>query len=157
MMQKIINKVLIVVSAVLITSIAGCTQGTEQPNTVPMQSSQVQSSTVGESKIENLAEAARYQTYTAEAFESSKDKKRVLFFHANWCPTCKKAHQEITSESSQIPEDVVIFKTDYDTETQLKKKYTITYQHTFVLVDAQGNEIKKWNGGGIAEVRANTQ
>ncbi len=37
-------------------------------------------------------------------------------------------------------------KTDYDTERELKKKYGVTYQHTFVQVDAQGNQIKKWGG-----------
>lgn len=57
----------------------------------------------------------------------------------------------------QIPAGVVVFKTDYDSSTDLKKKYAITYQHTFVLVDPNGNEIKKWNGGGVAEIIKNTQ
>jgi thioredoxin 1 len=51
-----------------------------------------------------------------------------------------------------LPADVVVFKTDYDTEKELKKKYGITYQHTFVLVDNEGNSIKKWNGGGVKEL-----
>ncbi len=90
-------------------------------------------------------------------FYSSKSQKRVLFFHASWCPTCKIANAEFESRTSEIPEDVIVFKTDYDSESELKAKYGITYQHTFVLVDSDGNEIKKWNGGGIAELMANTK
>ena len=35
---------------------------------------------------------------------------------------------------------------------ELKKKYEVTYQHTFVQVDAQGNMIKKWSGGALADI-----
>lgn len=93
-----------------------------------------------------------YVDYSEKTFESNADKRRVLFFHAKWCPTCKVADSDITQNLSKIPSDVVVYKTDYDTENQLKSKYGITYQHTFVLVDSQGNEILKWNGGGINEI-----
>ncbi|PLX25040.1 hypothetical protein C0580_03440 [Candidatus Parcubacteria bacterium] len=53
----------------------------------------------------------------------------------------------IKSEMSSIPSDLTILKVDYDSETELKKKYSITYQHTLVQVDAQGNQITKWTGG----------
>jgi hypothetical protein len=36
----------------------------------------------------------------------------------------------------------MVFKTDYDTQKELKTKYKITYQHTFVLVDEAGDAIK---------------
>lgn len=97
-----------------------------------------------------------YQEYDQRSFESQSKTKRVLFFHANWCSTCKSANQEFTQNLSKIPTDVTLFKTDYDTEKNLKKKYNITYQHTFVLVDENGNELTKWNGGGINELIANT-
>lgn len=98
-----------------------------------------------------------YVDYSERNFESNADKRRVLFFHAKWCPTCKVADSEITQNLSKIPSDVVVYKTDYDTENQLKSKYGITYQHTFVLVDEQGSEILKWNGGGINEILANLE
>jgi hypothetical protein len=41
---------------------------------------------------------------------------------------------------------VSILKVDYDKETELKKKYGVTYQHTLVQVDKDGNLIKKWSG-----------
>lgn len=100
---------------------------------------------------------SRYVSYSAEGFEDAKDKKRVYFFHASWCPTCKVANEEFSSNPDEIPEDIVLFKTNYDTENDLKKRYGITYQHTFVQVDENGNEVSKWNGGGISELIANVR
>lgn len=96
--------------------------------------------------------SAQYVAYSQEAYEAASTKKRVLFFHASWCPTCKVANEEFMKDAAQLPEDVVVFKVDYDTEMELKKKYGITYQHTFVLVDAEGEAVEKWNGGGVEMV-----
>ena len=104
-----------------------------------------------------MKKESRYMTYSKASFDAAKGKKRVYFFHAPWCPTCRPADSEFQANMDSIPEDVVLFKTDYDSSTDLKRQYGITYQHTFVLVDDQGNEIKKWNGGGIDELVANTK
>lgn len=96
-----------------------------------------------------------YASYTQEAFASSSSLRRVYFFHAKWCPTCKAADAAFRANLNQIPDDVAIFITDYDTEAQLKQRYGITYQHTFVQVDAQGNELSKWNGGDISALLTN--
>jgi thioredoxin 1 len=101
--------------------------------------------------------STRYVPYSQSEFERATDKKRVYFFHASWCPTCKVANIEFSNEAESIPEDVIVFKTDYDTQKELKKQFAITYQHTFVLVDTNGNEIKKWNGGGIEELIKETK
>ncbi len=98
---------------------------------------------------------AVYIDYSQELYEASKNKRRVLFFFANWCPTCQAANADFNNNLSQLPSDVVLLKTNYDTESVLKEKYTITYQHTFVQVDEQGNEIKKWNGGASQELVQN--
>ncbi|PJC37194.1 hypothetical protein CO046_01635 [Candidatus Peregrinibacteria bacterium CG_4_9_14_0_2_um_filter_53_11] len=97
-----------------------------------------------------------YVVYSPAAFEAAKDKKRLLFFHAAWCPLCQTANADINAHLEDIPADVVVFKTDYDTEQALIKKYGVTYQHTFVLVDVNGNEVKKWNGGGLKEIQSRT-
>ena len=68
----------------------------------------------------------------------------VLFFHASWCPTCKSADSAISGGT--LPEGLTVLKVDYDSETELKKKYGVTYQHTFVQVDKDGNQLKKWTG-----------
>lgn len=96
-----------------------------------------------------------YLTYSNQVYEDAVGQKRVFFFHAAWCPTCRVANQELTASANLIPSDVAVFKTDYDTESALKSKYGVTYQHTFVQVDTQGNAIAKWNGGGIDEILMN--
>lgn len=96
---------------------------------------------------------ATYETYSAEAFAKAASKRRVLFFHATWCPTCKVANADLEKNIGMLPEDVVVFKTDYDSQAELKKKYGITYQHTFVLVDEAGAELMKWNGGDTVMIK----
>ena len=68
----------------------------------------------------------------------------VLFFHATWCPSCKSANKNLSSDS--IPKNLTVLKLDYDSNSDLKKKYGITSQHTFVQVDNTWKLIKKWSG-----------
>lgn len=95
---------------------------------------------------------SRYLDYSAQAFSAAPDKKRILYFHADWCPVCRPLDKEFSSMQEKIPEGVVVFKTNYDKESELKKTYGVTYQHTFVQVDATGKKITAWNGGGIEEL-----
>lgn len=95
-----------------------------------------------------------YRDYTEAAFAAASDRQRVLFFHASWCPDCKASDANITANEADLPDNVVVFKTDYDAQTVLKAKYGITYQHSFVLVDSGGNALTKWNGGGVDEIAA---
>lgn len=106
----------------------------------------------GTEKNQDTPSAGTYITYSAAAYESAKQYTRVLYFHATWCPDCRVINAEFESDSDKIPANVTVLKTDYDTETELKKKYGVTYQHTFVQVDANGDAITKWNGGGIDEL-----
>ncbi len=98
-----------------------------------------------------------YKDYSSSVLaEATKNGgKAVLFFWASWCPYCKEANADFTANTGQIPAGVTVLKTNYDTEKELKTKYGITYQHTFVQVDANGNQITKWNGGGVKELVAN--
>lgn len=107
--------------------------------------------------VEVATAEGEYVPFSEEAFTANQDKSRVLFFHASWCPTCKAADQEIQQSVDQIPENVVIFKTDYDDEVALKDQYGVTFQHTFVQVDSQGNEVTKWNGGSFDEIVENIE
>ncbi len=100
------------------------------------------------------SDVAKYQEYSSESFAAAGGARRVLFFHAAWCPTCKVTDADFVDAQSRIPEGVMVFKTDYDTEDELKKKCGVTYQHTFVEVDAQGKQLQKWNGGGVSQLTA---
>lgn len=87
-----------------------------------------------------------YEAYSSEKMARAETGDVVLFFHASWCPSCRGLNSDIEANMSSIPEGVSILKVDYDKETDLKKKYGVTYQHTLVQVDKDGNLIKKWSG-----------
>lgn len=83
--------------------------------------------------------------------------KVVLFFNATWCSTCKKARSNLEADLSAIPADLAIVLVDFDSETDLKRQYGVTVQHTFVQIDADGNELAKWSGSLTAqEIAENT-
>jgi thioredoxin 1 len=117
----------------------------------------------GETKMmDEQVSQGRYVPYSDDAFEQSPSNKKVLFFYANWCPLCKPVDVELNSKPDEIPVDVTVFRVNYndsdtdETEKALADQYGITYQHTFVLTDANGEKIKSWNGGGLEEIIANT-
>lgn len=93
--------------------------------------------------VVDASKKGEYIDYSPELLSKNADKDQVLFFHASWCPTCRELDKNINSES--IPENLIIYKTDYDAYTDLKEKYGVTYQHTLVQVDDKGNNIKKWS------------
>ena len=98
-------------------------------------------------KADTMMKVGSYEAYSAEKIARAETGDVVLFFHASWCPSCRGLNSSIESNLKSIPEGVTILKTDYDKETELKKKYGVTYQHTLVQVDKDGNMIKKWSGG----------
>lgn len=101
----------------------------------------------GEEAMEPTSE--KLFAYSPEVLEKAlKDGTDVLFFHAGWCPTCIAAEKDFRANLDQIPENITIIKANYDTETELKTKYGVVTQDTFVQIDAQGDVIAKWNSGG---------
>ena len=95
---------------------------------------------------EKMTKTGSYEAYAPEKLARADAGDVVLFFHASWCPSCRGLSADIEKNMSSIPADVSILKVDYDTETELKKKYGVTYQHTLVQVSSDGTLIKKWSG-----------
>lgn len=83
-----------------------------------------------------------YEDYTLEKLKNAKQEFKILFFHASWCPTCKAFEEKILSQV--IPENILILKVDYDTNLELRKKYNILTQTSFVIVDNNWNLLKRW-------------
>lgn len=100
--------------------------------------------TMTEDSGDAMMSKGSYEPYSPEKLALASDGKVVLYFHADWCPICRGIEAEIKANPAGIPSDVTILKVNYDTETTLKQKYGVTYQHTFVQVDAAGKQITKW-------------
>lgn len=62
----------------------------------------------------------------------------ILFFHAKWCPTCRQADTDLKEMYGSGVASLPMYKVDYDTYADLKTKYGVTYQHTFVVIDGTG-------------------
>src|SRR3989338_6710755 len=98
-------------------------------------------------ETDTMMKVGSYETYAPEKVAlASATHDVVLFFRASWCPTCRALDADIKANLSKIPESLAILDVNYDNSTALKQKYSVTYQHTFVQVDKDGNLIKKWSG-----------
>jgi thiol-disulfide isomerase/thioredoxin len=88
-----------------------------------------------------------YATYTADPAKYAGSDV-VLFFNASWCPTCQEATGNL--ESNPVPAGLTVVSVDYDDAVDLKQKYGVTVQHTFVQVSPDGAEMAKWSGSTTA-------
>lgn len=103
----------------------------------------------------------RYIEYIGPETLQISGSKVILFFYANWCPTCIPTDKEFKVDENKLPNDITVIRVNYndsdtdDNEKKLAKKYGITYQHTFVQIDNNGNEVVKWNGGAVDQLVLN--
>lgn len=94
------------------------------------------------SNSQTTSQNGQYVEYDEAKLANSKD-ANYLFFHAPWCSQCRAVEASIHA-GGKIPEGVIIYKLDYDSNQELRKKYGVTLQTTFVKVDSQGNFIDKY-------------
>lgn len=113
--------------------------------------------TMGDEPVSSLA-SGRYVDYSSAVVAQSGYSETILFFHANWCPECRAFEQSI--KAGTIPDGVQVVKVDYDNSDDLRQKYGVTIQTTFVKVNANGDRISSWVGYGrdksLAAVLENT-
>ena len=80
-----------------------------------------------------------YQEYTPELEDKYKgSQKFVLFFHADWCPTCRVLEKKIKENLTSLA-TAIILETNYDREVEVKKKYKVRVQSTVVFFNADGS------------------
>lgn len=85
-----------------------------------------------------------YTAYDQAKLANAEKGDVVIFFHAGWCPKCQESDKNF--KASATPDGLTLLKIDYDNSTELKQKYGVTMQHTYVQVDKNGNELKQWSG-----------
>ncbi len=125
----------------------GSSSSMEDKNTTGEDDSMMQSSDTDVMDVgDGMMKSGAYEAYAPEKLVRAETGDVVLFFHASWCPSCRGLNADIEINLSAIPSGVSILKVDYDTESEMKKKYGVTYQHTLVQVNADGTLIKKWSG-----------
>jgi thiol-disulfide isomerase/thioredoxin len=84
---------------------------------------------------------------TEAAAQAIASRKQVVyFFAASWCPTCRETYRDLKANAASIPDDLVIVVVDYDKSADLKTRYGVTYQHTFVAIGPAGENLKAWSG-----------
>ena len=87
--------------------------------------------------------ASKYLDFKKADYDKAlRDKKKILlYFYANWCPTCKKEQPETFAAFNELKDPALVgfrvnFKdsdTDAD-EIALAKEFGIAYQHTKVIL-----------------------
>lgn len=156
------------VSALLLTACGSATQDTAAPaaSSAPSATASAPaSSTPSASASPSTNPSATGETMAAGAYLTKAEYESqvaqragttvVYFFHASWCPTCRATEKAI--EEDGIPAGLTVVKIDFDSETDLRKTYGITQQHTFVQVNEDGDELAKWTGTiSGADIKAKT-
>jgi len=82
----------------------------------------------------------------AAAQALAKQQTVVYYFAATWCPDCQATYRDFQANFSKIPMNLTVVFVNYDKSPDLKKKYGITMQHTFVVIGSQGEKKKVWSG-----------
>lgn len=122
----------------------------EEESEETTETEQPQEETTEQEEEQAAVTPGEYTDYDSSRVASAANNgNAVLFFHASWCPSCKALDNSISSNT--VPDGLTIFKVNYDKENDLRKKYGVTYQHTLVQVDANGNLIQKWSGGNTLD------
>ncbi len=109
----------------------------------------------GKTEIIEKMKLTGYMNYDEAKLKDAlaSGQKVALFFAASWCPTCRALDASINSNLSSIPQDTLIVKVDYDNSEELKKKYSVTVQHTTVLIDREMNFVsKKLGARNVSEI-----
>ena len=86
---------------------------------------------------------AVYKNYDQASFDQARAEGKVtlLYFWAVWCPICQAEDPKVNSVVSGFgAENFAAFRVNYDTQTDLNRKYQVPYQHTTIILDGNGNE-----------------
>jgi len=105
--------------------------------------------------LKGLGKQVSAWTSVTSAMMDAKNEKLtvVYFFAATWCPDCQATYKDLKANYTMLPANFKLVFVNYDRSADLKEKYGITVQHTFLMVGPHGEKKKVWNGGNtVAEL-----
>lgn len=136
----------------------GCDPVNERCNAPPENNSD-QSQTPNNQPSENpstsysgtviAGDTTKYIRFSQLDYDKAVEDENViyLYFYATWCPICKAERPTILDAFEEMSyQDVVGFEVHYnDDETiaedrEVAKKFGVSYQHTTIILDKDGNE-----------------
>lgn len=108
---------------------------------------------LSQSLVTNALESGKFVAYTDALAQTLAEtaSPHVIFFHANWCSWCREREKEILENIEALPENTKILKADFDEALDLRTKYGVTTQDTFIFVDSQGQPTLK-NGASLTTI-----
>ncbi len=94
-----------------------------------------------------------YIDYDSQTVDSAvaQGQNVALFFHADWCPSCRALEENIEENIGDISSDTAIFKVDYDTSVALRRAHGVTMQHTIVYLSADTDTSEKKLGANTLD------
>lgn len=102
------------------------------------------------------APLANYVNFSQGRYEEALAQKMVLalYFTANWCPICREqepinvsAMRSLEGDSQILAMRIHILDSETTKETEeLARKYGVSYQHTFVILDRNGEVSYQYTG-----------
>jgi thiol-disulfide isomerase/thioredoxin len=98
-----------------------------------------------------MEKEGQYQAYREGVIGNGMES--VLFFHASWCPYCK-THDGNLNAWYPGANLVNVYKIDYDTASDLKSRFGVVQQDTFIRIDGQGNVIETVSFPTEAQLKA---
>lgn len=86
-----------------------------------------------------LAHALDIKPYSAAALATAEKAGQpvALHFHADWCPTCRAQDKALQSLKTEKGLDITVLTVNYDTEKDLKRRFKINSQATFVVLKGE--------------------
>ena len=130
---------LLVFLAIISIFVFGCAQGTktiENPENTQDNKPIVLAGTI-----------TKYYDFDKAHYEQSLKEGKIIFlnFYASWCPICKAEQPDLFAAFNELSnQDVVGYRIHFndnevtDDDKEMAKKFGITYQHTKVIINKNG-------------------
>jgi thiol-disulfide isomerase/thioredoxin len=153
------TRTLILLLAALVVAMGISARGKTEPGSTPTGGGAMMSAQTAEESSPRFAKSTGRKVIfstPADAQALAAKGPTVLFFAADWCPTCQAALKDINANGERMTV-ITIVVVDYDRSADLKRRYGVTTQHTFVQIDADGAKLAAWNGGGVDVIVKNTK